>query len=233
MLPVLPCLLHKSALHWGSSFRAIPSNLCQCMSVWHLCTHTHFHIHSYTHIHKHGYFLHESFLASFSAPLLSPVGNGNPLQYSCLENPMDRGAWGLQPMGSQRVWHDWATNASISRNYSPLRTPLVFIHVPPMACIIFCWPIYLIGLHILSPLPDREFLQDSAVYESFFLSSNSGLQWAFMNGLMDTSALQSMKVFLLIMVKYIFKLHTCNSWLHSYCETLKNINKTQLPFAYL
>ena len=25
---------------------------------------------------------------------ISPVeGNGNPLQYSCLENPMDRGAW--------------------------------------------------------------------------------------------------------------------------------------------
>ena len=24
----------------------------------------------------------------------SPLeGNGNPLQYSCLENPMDRGAW--------------------------------------------------------------------------------------------------------------------------------------------
>ena len=21
------------------------------------------------------------------------VGNGNPLQYSCLENPMDKGAW--------------------------------------------------------------------------------------------------------------------------------------------
>ena len=21
------------------------------------------------------------------------VGNGNPLQYSCLENPMDRGTW--------------------------------------------------------------------------------------------------------------------------------------------
>ena len=26
---------------------------------------------------------------------ISPgVGNSNPLQYSCLENPMDRGAWG-------------------------------------------------------------------------------------------------------------------------------------------
>ena len=23
-------------------------------------------------------------------------GNGNPLQYSCLENPMDRGAWGAR-----------------------------------------------------------------------------------------------------------------------------------------
>ena len=23
----------------------------------------------------------------------SPGGNGNPLQYSCLENPMDRGGW--------------------------------------------------------------------------------------------------------------------------------------------
>ena len=26
-------------------------------------------------------------------------GPGNPLQYSCLENPMDRGAWWLQSMG--------------------------------------------------------------------------------------------------------------------------------------
>ena len=31
-------------------------------------------------------------------------GNGNPLQYSCLENSMDRGAW--QSMRSQRVGHN-------------------------------------------------------------------------------------------------------------------------------
>ena len=31
-------------------------------------------------------------------------GNGNLLQYSCLENPMDRGAWcTLLSMGLQRV----------------------------------------------------------------------------------------------------------------------------------
>ena len=29
-------------------------------------------------------------------------GNGNPLQYFCWENPMDRGAGGLQSMGSQK-----------------------------------------------------------------------------------------------------------------------------------
>ena len=31
-------------------------------------------------------------------------GNGNPLQYSCLENPMDRGAWRAQTIGSQKSW---------------------------------------------------------------------------------------------------------------------------------
>ena len=28
-------------------------------------------------------------------------GNGTPLQYSCLENPMEGGAWGATVMGSQ------------------------------------------------------------------------------------------------------------------------------------
>ena len=35
-------------------------------------------------------------------------GNGNPLQYSCLENSMDRGAWWVIVHGFQRVVHDWA-----------------------------------------------------------------------------------------------------------------------------
>ena len=36
----------------------------------------------------------------------SGEGNGNPLQYSCLENPMDRGVWQAIVHGSQRVRHD-------------------------------------------------------------------------------------------------------------------------------
>ena len=31
--------------------------------------------------------------------------NGNPLQFSCLGNPMDRGAWWAKSTGSQRVRH--------------------------------------------------------------------------------------------------------------------------------
>ena len=34
-------------------------------------------------------------------------GNGNPLQYSCLENPMDGGAW-------------WATIHGITKNWTQL-----------------------------------------------------------------------------------------------------------------
>ena len=36
-------------------------------------------------------------------------GNGNLLQYSCLENSMDRGAWQAVVHGVERVGHDWAT----------------------------------------------------------------------------------------------------------------------------
>ena len=33
-------------------------------------------------------------------------GNGNPLEYSCLENPMDGGAWWATVHGVTRVGHD-------------------------------------------------------------------------------------------------------------------------------
>ena len=36
-------------------------------------------------------------------------GNGNPLQVSCLENPMDRGAWQATVYGVTRVRHNLAS----------------------------------------------------------------------------------------------------------------------------
>ena len=50
-------------------------------------------------------------MGSIPGPGRSPEGeNGNPLRYSCLENPMDRGAW-------QATVHG-VTNLPRSLNYS-------------------------------------------------------------------------------------------------------------------
>ena len=46
-------------------------------------------------------------------------GNGNPFLYSCLENPMDRGAWRVTVQGSQKVRDNWATNTFTSRSNYP------------------------------------------------------------------------------------------------------------------
>ena len=37
------------------------------------------------------------------------IGNGNPLQYPCLENPMDRGAWRAIVHWVARVRHNLVT----------------------------------------------------------------------------------------------------------------------------
>ena len=39
-------------------------------------------------------------------------GNGNPLQYSCLENPMDRRAWRATDYGVARVGYDLVTKTT-------------------------------------------------------------------------------------------------------------------------
>ena len=51
--------------------------------------------------------------SNYLRPLLRE-GNGTPLQYSCLDNPMDGEPGRLQSMGSLRVEHDWTTSLSFS-----------------------------------------------------------------------------------------------------------------------
>ena len=46
--------------------------------------------------------------------------NSNPLQYSCLENPMDRGAWWTTVHGVA-VGHNWATSLFLFRSTKALR----------------------------------------------------------------------------------------------------------------
>ena len=58
-------------------------------------------------------------------PGRSPGGeHGNPLQYSCLENPWTEVPGGLQSVGSQRVGHDWSDLAHTHSIYpSPSSSP--------------------------------------------------------------------------------------------------------------
>ena len=54
--------------------------------------------------------MEECFLKNFFLKLKAPgEENGNPLQYSCLENPMDRGAWQATVHRVAKVGHDLAT----------------------------------------------------------------------------------------------------------------------------
>ena len=42
-------------------------------------------------------------------------GNGNPLWYSCLENPMDRGASWATVHGVAKSWTQWSLHSYIHR----------------------------------------------------------------------------------------------------------------------
>ena len=59
-------------------------------------------------------------------------GNGTPLQYSCLENPMGEPG-GLQSMGLRRVGHDWVTELNWTENKLILKKAstfyLVFLYI--------------------------------------------------------------------------------------------------------
>ena len=45
--------------------------------------------------------------------VINGEGNGTPLQYFCLENPMDGRAWWAAVHGVARVGHEWATSLSL------------------------------------------------------------------------------------------------------------------------
>ena len=54
-------------------------------------------------------------------------GNGNPLQCSCLENPIDGEPGGLPSLGSHRVRHDWSNLAAAAAVIGSLTIKLLFL----------------------------------------------------------------------------------------------------------
>ena len=61
-------------------------------------------------------------------------GNDNPFQYSCLKNPMERGAWQATDHEITRVGHDLVTKPPPEQkltqlcNYSPIKKKKVSLH---------------------------------------------------------------------------------------------------------
>ena len=56
-------------------------------------------------------------------------GNGNPLQYSCLENPKDRGAWLVSVYGvaQSRTWLKWLSSSS-SNTYTQYHLTYIVLY---------------------------------------------------------------------------------------------------------
>ena len=93
-------------------------------------------------------------------------GNGNTLQYSCLENPMNRGAWCV---GLQRVGHDWSDLAWNIIQPEPIRTHEALLAMSRKASF-FSWSCCLLQLK----RPNRKLLFNYKVcYRNIFLSFNA------------------------------------------------------------
>ena len=60
-------------------------------------------------------------LSSSNSILIHGEGNGTPLQYSCLENPMDGGAWGHEELDMTERLHFHFSLSCIGGNGNPLQ----------------------------------------------------------------------------------------------------------------
>ena len=63
-------------------------------------------------------------------------GNGNPFQYSCLENPMDRGGWQVIVHGVTRAGHDLVTKPSPLQWFPNCLQSFMVIHLPQINILI-------------------------------------------------------------------------------------------------
>ena len=70
-------------------------------------------------------------------------GNGTPLQYSCLESPMDRGAWWVMVHGVAKSWTRLSVYAfqKYSSQHSP-PTALLLLSLSPLGNYSFLLPLY-------------------------------------------------------------------------------------------
>ena len=92
-------------------------------------------------------------------------GHGNPLQYSCLENPTDRGAWQATVHGVTQSQTRLSTHGTIGTSNTASPGPVPTLYPPGYLCI-HTFIICLITWHGLSPRIGSEFLKGNPI--SFF-----------------------------------------------------------------
>ena len=119
------------------------------------------------------------------------VGNGNPLQYSCLENSMDRGTWWATVHGVTKSWtqlRDWAPQISHLQSrawrlahevYDPEKSGVICMRFPSVSvpsrrgtqglwgCFLLscCWLILILSIPLLFlPSPNTNCRWSSFVY---------------------------------------------------------------------
>ena len=72
-------------------------------------------------------------------------GNGNLFQYSCLENPMDGGAWqAIQSMGPQKSWSPLSNQAHTASSNRPCSKEILLgcllkKHILDLSCVPGSW----------------------------------------------------------------------------------------------
>ena len=83
-------------------------------------------------------------------------GNGNPFQYSCLENSMDRGDWWATVRGAAKSWSDWETNtvreSAITRDSFFIRK--TYLHGIANICLTIICSSHLLTVPLLFEVPD-------------------------------------------------------------------------------
>ena len=98
-------------------------------------------------------------------------GNGNPLQYSCLENPMDRGAWWATVHGiaKSRTRLSVFTSLHFTSVYSYHRFLISSASVRSLPFLSFIVPIFALNI----PLVSLIFLKRSLVFPILLFLSTS------------------------------------------------------------
>ena len=107
-------------------------------------------------------------------------GNGNPLQYSCLENPMDRGAWQTTVHGVARVVHNLVTKPrpspplSFGASYSPPPLPpFATLAILQMYCALSFTCLFLCAISSI-----RDTFSPSLCTLKLYSSFKTPLRWA-------------------------------------------------------